>query len=149
VAEVTIRLATPDDWPAIVKCHEQIEERVGMKLDLPTMEVVREKPGRPGEYDIIDNPAILIWEVAECDGEIISFCYQERCIELCMGGTDPRGTAAFKAHRDQTFRVAKKIGIRFIHCAIPVECPEVGKHLEHTGFYSTAESLRYFKLDLR
>lgn len=133
MAEVTIRQATPEDWPGILKCHAQVEEKVGMKMDLPTL----------------DDPAILVFEVAECDGEITNFQYQEKAIEYCMGGTDPRGTAAFKARVPELFAGAKHIGIRFIHCAIPVECEAVGKHLEDAGFYSTAESLRYFKLDLR
>lgn len=133
MAEVTIRPATDDDWPGILKCHAQIEERVGMKMDLP------------GLHDW----AILLWEVAVRDGEVISFEYQEKAIEFCMGGTDPEGTAAFKAHRDQTFAVAKQAGIRFIHCAVPVECPSVGKHLEDVGFDPTAEKLSYYKLDLR
>lgn len=133
MAEVLIRQATDEDWPAILKCHEQIEERVGMKMDLPTL----------------SDPAILIFEVAELDGEVIGFSYQEKAIEYCMGGTDPRSTAAFKARVPELFRGAKQIGIRFIHCAVPVECEAVEKHLEDAGFYSTAESLRYFKLDLR
>lgn len=133
MAEVTIRQATTEDWPGILKCHAQIEEKLGTKLDLPEL----------------DDPAILVWEVAELDGEVISFQYQEKAIEYCMGGTDPRGTAAFKARVPTLFRGAKQIGIRFIHCAVPVECQAVEKHLEDSGFYSTAESLRYFKLDLR
>jgi hypothetical protein len=133
VAEVTIRQAVAEDWPGIVKCHAQVEEKVGMKMDLPTL----------------DDPAILIFEVAVCDEEVISFSYQEKAIEYCMGGTDPRGTAAFKARVPELFRGAKHIGIRYIHCAVPVECPEVEKHLEATGFYSTFKSLKYFKLDLR
>lgn len=133
MAEVAIRQATPEDWPGILKCHAQIEEKVGTKLDLPEL----------------NDPAILVFEVAVCDGEIISFSYQEKAIEYCMGGTDPRGTAAFKARVPELFRGAKQIGIRFIHCAVPAECEAVGKHLEDSGFYSTAESLRYFKLDLR
>jgi hypothetical protein len=133
VAEVLIRQATPEDWPGILKCHAQIEEKVGAKMDLPGL----------------DDPAILVFEVAELDGEVISFSYQEKAIEYCMGGTDPRGTAAFKARVPVLFRGAKQLGVRFIHCAVPVDCAAVGKHLEDSGFYSTAESLRYFKLDLR
>jgi hypothetical protein len=149
VAEVTIRQATPEDWPAILKCHAQIEEKVGMSLDLPELMIRREKSGCPGEYEEVPNPIILIWEVAELDDEVISFQYQEKAIEYCMGGTDPRGTAAFKARVPELFRGAKQLGIRFFHCAVPVECQAVEKHLEDSGFYSTAESLRYFKLDLR
>lgn len=133
MAEVTIRQATEEDWPAIMKCHAEVEERVGIKMDLPTL----------------DDPAILIFEVAVCDEEVIGFSYQEKAIEYCMGGTDPRSTAAFKARVPELFRGAKQIGIRYIHCAVPVECPGVGKHLESAGFYSVAESLDYYKFDLR
>lgn len=128
-----VRDARPEDREAIERCHAQVEARLGRKMDLPA----------------IDDPCILEFLVAEIDGEIIGFHYQEKCIEMCHGGVDPRATAAFRAHQMAVLASAAAAGVRFVHSQMPIEVPEVGKHLEDSGFQDVSDKYRHYVLDLR
>lgn len=129
----TVRAATKADEPRIRELHAEIEERLGRKMDLPA----------------VDDPAILLFWVAEAEGELIGFHYQERAVEMCHGGLDPRATLAFQARQGEVFRLARELGVRFVHCQVPKEFGPVGRHLEASGFESTAEKYEHYVLDLR
>ena len=126
-----VRPALPEDWPAIQACHNEIEILLGMKLDLPKF----------------DDKTMASWWVAERDGVVTNFCYQEITIEHVHGGLDPRGTAALIAAKEKIYAPIKAAGTRFAHCMVPKEVDDqVGKHCQGAGFEPTG--FVHYRMDL-
>lgn len=144
---IRVREARPDDMDGIEACHAETEKILGKKMDLPEVSVIV-PPGI-----VVANPNILLYLVMEDEsGEIIGFHYQEKTIEMCHGGTDPRGSMALaKFHESrQTFDVAKRAGIRFIHCQVPKKVSGIlSRHLRKQKFKNVSRKYKHFVLDLR
>jgi hypothetical protein len=104
----------------IIRCHAEIEEKLGEKLDLPR----------------VDDPAILEYFVVEDeDGKIIGGLYLEKSIRQCHYGLDPRATLALREMQEAIYVNSRAAGVRFIHCQVPTVMAEsITPHLEDAGF---------------
>lgn len=128
---VIVRPATKADEPRIRELHGEIEALLGTRMDLPA----------------VGDPAVASWWVAEQDGVVTNFCYQEIVIEHVGGGRDPRGTAALIAAKDKIYGPIKAAGTRFVHCMVPEQFDaEVGKHCLSAGFDATGNV--HYRMDL-
>ena len=135
--EFTIRAATPADMPRIRQLHAGIEDLMGKKMDLLDLE------------SECDKRALLGMWVTEEDGVIIEGFYLEKVGELCFFGREPRSTAEVRKHQELFFEMARRAGMRFIHCQVPKEFDRVGKHLDDSGFADTTAAYTHYVLDLR
>ncbi len=109
-----IREAKPEDWPAIVCCQTQLEEKIGRRpgsMDLPEL-MIAGVDGKPNR-----NPAVFYW-VVEHDGEIIESFYLELCLEWGLVGTDPEALKEITEFRDSVFAMASKAGARWLHAFV-------------------------------
>jgi hypothetical protein len=130
-----VRIATPEDMPAIRDCHTQIEALVGESLDLPKVE----------------DPAILEYFVAEKDGQVIGAMYLEKSVRMCFVGISAEASAAFRAHTDMILASSQAAGVRFVHCSIWKDLPEaeaISKQLDKSDFKPKPELLDHM-CDLR
>lgn len=126
------RVALDTDYPAIVACHQQLEQKLGTELDLPRF----------------DAPSILAWMVAVRDEQIVQFYFIERCVELRMGGMDHEALQALIQDAPAILGATRDAGIRFMHCCVPPDVEEnIGRHLGRAGLYRSPNIL--FAADLR
>lgn len=133
--EIIVREATPEDMPAIRRCHGEIEAQVGESLDLLDVE----------------DPATLGYFVVEEDGVVIGGVYFEKSIRQCHFGISPKATAALRSHQDEILEISKRAGVRFVHCDVfrTMEAADaIGKHLEQSG-YARRDELIDYTVDLR
>src|ERR1051326_1761679 len=136
-SELSIRAATPTDMPRIRELHSGIEQLLGKKMDMLDLE------------SELDQRSLLGMWVVEEDGVIIEGFYLEKAAELCFFGREPRGTAEVRRHQEWFFEMARRAGMRFIHCQVPKEFDRVGKHLDDSGFADTTAAYTHYVLDLR
>jgi hypothetical protein len=125
---MNIREAVAADWPSIVRCQAQLEERVGRpagSMDLPELMILNDKK------ELVRNPAVFYW-VVERDGEIVEAFYIELCLEWNLVGTDPEALKEITEFRETVFAMASKAGARWLHSFVmpgPWEAAN-GRHLD-------------------
>jgi hypothetical protein len=111
---MSIREALPEDWPAIVRCQAQLEEKIGREpgqMDLPEMMI------EDGSGELKRNPAVFYW-VVERDGEIVLPFYLELCIEWNLAGIDPEALKETIDFQEVVFALASKAGARWLHAFV-------------------------------
>lgn len=124
---MSIRKATPEDMPRIRELHEQTEERIGMKMDLPE----------------VGDPAILNYWVIERNGEVVKASYEEKCIEHVEIGTDTLSTHEMWSERERFYEAARNKGARYIHCLVPPALDSwIGKLLFRAAAFLTSRTAR-------
>jgi hypothetical protein len=127
-----IREAEERDVPRIKELHGLIEVTMGKKMDLPT----------------IDDPAMLGFWVVEIDGTVEQFFYIEKALEICFGGSNPHATLEVMEFQAKLVNIMLKSKIRMLHCHVPQEFPDVGKHLEDERSGFTRTGYEHFHLGL-
>lgn len=116
-----IRQAEPRDVPRIRELHAEIEKKMGRKMDLPA----------------IDDLAVLGFWVQERNGIVVRFFYLERGVEFCTGGEDAEGIEELRQFERCLIALLVKSRARVLHCHVPQQFPNTGRHLEHSGFERT------------
>jgi hypothetical protein len=126
------REATKDDYPAILKCHQETEQKVGHDLDLPPF----------------NAPSMLIWMVAEREEKVVQFFFIERCVELRLGGSDVEALQELIKESRDILHATKAAQIRYLHCCVPEGLEEqIGRHLKKADIHRSENVL--FAADLR
>jgi hypothetical protein len=135
VSKLTVRPATPDDIPAIRRCHSQIEMVPGKSLDLPE----------------VDGPAVLEAFVVEENGEVVGGVFLEKSVRLSFVGASPEAMSALKEVQAQVFATSKEAGVRFMHCPVATaisSADDISRHLQECGF-DRRDDLAEHVLDLQ
>lgn len=132
---ITLRQATPQDWPAIQRLHVSHQAAQGTNYELPNL----------------FGPAIAIALVGvEEDGVVKSCIYVERIAELRFVGCDPKATAFGRREIDGLSYVLKLQGFRWLECFVPRPLKKmIQKPLERAGFACVDRELAHFAKDLR
>jgi len=111
---MNIREAVHEDWPAIVRCQAQLEEKIGRpagSMDLPELMI------KDAEGNLKRNPAVFYW-VVEHGGEIVEALYIELCLEWNLVGVDPDALKEITDFRETVFAMASKAGARWLHAFV-------------------------------
>jgi hypothetical protein len=132
---ITLREATPDDWPAIVKLHLEHQAAQGSNYELP----------------YLFTPQIAIALVGVDEANTIHNCiYVESIAEMRFVGCDPKATA-FSRREIQGLSYALKLrGFRWLECFVPRKLKQmIQKPLCRAGFECVDRELAHFAKDLR
>jgi hypothetical protein len=135
VKPVTLRQATPADWPAILELHRAQQTAQGTSYELPNL----------------FSPAIAIALVGVEDNGAIRTClYVERIAELRFVGGDATATAFCRRQISGLSYVLKLQGFRWLECFVPRPLKQfIAKPLQQAGFLCVDEELAHFAKDLR
>lgn len=126
------REAKAADYPQIMACHVRLENLLGRKLDLLPF----------------DAPSILVWLVAEEDGEIVQFAQLEKLIEFRMAGFHPEALNQMIELAPSIFSLSRVAGARWLHCCVPPEVEKkIARKLKRAGLSKSPNSL--YAVDLR
>src|ERR1700760_3562614 len=117
---VTLRQATPDDWPAIQKLHQEHQSTQESNYELPWL----------------FGPSIAIALVGVEESGIIRNCVYVECVaELRFVGCDARATAFCRREIDGVAYLLKLQGIRWLECFVPRPLKKMlQKPLKRAGF---------------
>jgi hypothetical protein len=114
------RQGTLEDYAGILKCHHELEDKLGQEMDLPKF----------------SDPAVLVWMVAERDGEIVQFLTMERLVEMRMGGDDVEALQELIKQAPAVLAKTRQAGVRFLNCPVPRAMEKnIGRHLKPVGFH--------------
>ena len=132
---ITLRQATPQDWPAIHRLHVAHQAAQGTNYELPNLF------GR----------AIAIALVGVDEGGVIRNCiYVETIAELRIVGCDPKATAFGRREIHGLSYVLKLQGFRCLECFVPRQLKKmIQKPLQRAGFHCVDRELAHFVKDLR
>jgi hypothetical protein len=132
---VSLRPATPDDWPAIQRLHHEHQTAQGTNYELPWL----------------FGPAIALALVGVEEGGTIRNCvYVERIAELRFVGCDARATAFCRREVDGLTYALKLQGFRWLECFVPRPLKKIiKKPLLRAGFTCVDRELAHFAKDLR
>jgi hypothetical protein len=139
VRRITLRQATPNDWPAILELHRAQQAAQSTNYELPNL----------------FGPAIAIALVGvEENGagnEVIRTClYVERIAELRFVGGDATATAFSRRQIAGLSSVLRLQGYRWLECFVPRPFKKlIGKPLQQAGFHCVDDELAHFAKDLR
>ncbi len=129
--EAVIRPAVPEDMPRLRELAAAMSAHADRPFTgLPQLE-------RDGEGNYRKPSYLLEMWVVEVEGEIRNAFYLEKAVEFCMIGTDPVGTAAARRFAGGPLATAQMMGLRAIHCLVPREFEQVGRHLDEMEFERT------------
>jgi len=132
--ELKVRLARPEDVPAIHELWDEQEAILGVKVDRP---------------DLFKEP-VLLTLVVEHRGKIINAFYAEAVVEVCGIGVDPRGTVAMQRAGSQAMMFFRNRGFRWVRCFVPNRLAKlISKPLSYVGFVDQSDALTHFANDLR
>lgn len=132
---ITLRQATPEDWPAILGIHAQHQAAQGTNYELP----------------YLFGPQIALALVGVDEGQRIRSCvYVEAVAEMRFVGCDPRATAFARREIDGLVYVLKHQGFRWLECFVPRKLKKmIGKPLRKAGFECVDRELAHFTKDMR
>jgi hypothetical protein len=132
---ITLRLAKPEDWPAIQHLHQEHQTAQGTNYELPWL----------------FGPSIAVALVGVEDSGAIRNCiYVERVAELRFVGRDARATAFCGREVEGLTYLLKEQGFRWLECFVPRPLKQIiGKPLLRAGFACVDRELAHFTKDLR
>lgn len=132
-----MRVAEPEDYPEVLKRHEEQNERDGTNYPLPQW---FDETGR-------FQPNIALALVVEEEGEILQGVYFEaKQVELCLAGCDPRATAVSQRAVDGAAYLLASMGYTAIHSLVPrVIADAIEKPLHRAGFTRNEHLVDFFK----
>jgi hypothetical protein len=132
---ITLRQATPEDWPVIQKLHHEHQSAQGTNYELPWL----------------FGPSIAIALVGvDEDGAIRNCVYVERIAELRFVGCDARATAFSRREVEGLTYLLKLQGFRWLECFVPRQLKKmIQKPLLRAGFRCVDRELAHFARDLR
>ncbi len=135
MTRITLREATPEDWPAIVSLHVEHQAAQGTNFELP----------------YLFGPQIPIALVGvDESGAIRNVVYCEAVAEMRFIGCDPKATAFSRREIYGLAYVLKSKGFRWIECFVPRKLKSlIGKPLIKAGFHCVDRELSHFTRDLR
>jgi hypothetical protein len=132
---VTLRPATPADWPAILTLHRAQQTAHGTHYELP---------------DLFGQAIAIALVGVEENGAIRTCLYVERIAELRFVGGDPAATAFCRRQIAGLSYVLKLQGYRWLECFVPRTLKKlIEKPLQQAGFTCVDEELAHFAKDLR
>lgn len=121
-----------EDYIGILKCHHQLEQKMGVELDLPTFK----------------HPSVLTWLVAERNGEIVQFVVLERLVEARLGGCDREALQELIKEAPGILASTKRAGVRYLHvCVPPTVEKQVARKLKKAKIFKSDNAL--YTADLR
>jgi hypothetical protein len=132
---ITLRHATPDDWPRIVELHREHQAAQGTTYELPWL----------------FGPSIALTLVGvDEEGTIRNCIYAEAVAELRFVGCDARATAYGRRQIDGFVYVLTRMGFRWLECFVPRKLKKtIQKPLRRAGFACVDPELAHFTRDLR
>jgi hypothetical protein len=134
---ITIRDATPEDWPAIQAFHVEQQRRQHTRYELPDLFANRKQ-----------FPVIHVG--VDESGAIRQCYYCEAVAELRFVGCDPRATAFAQREADGLAYVLRLMGFRYLECFVPRKLKKaIRKPLKRARFKNKDRQLSYFSRDLR
>ena len=132
---ITLRGATPEDWPAIVSLHVEQQKAQGTNYELPYLF----GPQFPVVLAGVDDT-----------GKILNVVYCEAVVEMRFVGCDAKATAFSRREIDGLAYVLKLKGFRWLECYVPRKLKAlIGKPLMKAGFRCADRELSHFTKDLR
>jgi hypothetical protein len=139
---ITLRQATPQDWPAIQRLHVAHQAAQGTNYELPNLfgpaiaiALVGVDPGPHGTGE---------------GGAIRNCIYVETIAELRFVGCDPKATAFGRREIEGLTYVLKLQGFRWLECFVPRPLKKmIQKPLQRAGFTCVDRELAHFAKDLR
>ncbi len=132
---VSLRRATPDDWPTIQRLHAEQQAAQGTDYELP--------------YLFAPYIAIALVGVDE-SGAIRNCIYVETIAEMRFVGCDPRATALTWREITGLAYVLRLQGFRWLECFVPRPLKKlIQKPLRRAGFECVDKELAHFTRDLR
>jgi hypothetical protein len=135
VTRITLREATPEDWPAIVSLHVEQQAAQGTNYELP--------------YLFGPQFPIVLAGVDET-GKIHNVVYCEAVAEMRFIGCDSKATAFSRREIYGLAYVLKSKGFRWIECFVPRKLKSlISKPLIKAGFSCVDRELSHFTRDLR
>jgi hypothetical protein len=133
--KLSFRNAVLEDWPAIVKLHQDQQQAQGTSYELP--------------YLFALNIPIALVGVDE-ERTIRQCFYCEAVAELRFVGCDPKATAFSQREADGLCYLLKLMGYRYLECFVPRQLKKmIRKPLLRARFEDKDEELSYFSRDLR
>jgi hypothetical protein len=146
---ITLRQATPQDWPAIQRLHAAHQAAQGTNYELPNLfgpaiaiALVGVDPGpHPGQHGAGGTGE---------GGAIRNCIYVERIAELRFVGCDAKATAFGRRDIEGLTYVLKLQGFRWLECFVPRPLKKmIQKPLQRAGFTCVDRELAHFAKDLR
>jgi hypothetical protein len=135
MTRITLRHATPEDWPSIVRLHREHQAAQGTDYELP---------------DLFGPAIALALAAVDESGEIRACIYAEAIAEMCFVGCDPKITAVCRREIEGFAYALRRSGFRFIKCFVPRKLKEaIGRPLARAGFFCADGELSHFVRDLR
>lgn len=132
---ITLRTATPEDWPEILKLHREHQAAQGTNYEIPNL-------FRP-------EIALALVGVDET-GKIRNCAYIESVAELRFVGIDPKATAYARREISGLVYFLKQMGFRWLECFVPRKLKHsIEKPLKRSGFSCVDDELAHFTRDLR
>ena len=146
---ISLRQATPQDWPAIQQLHREHQAAQGTNYELPNLFgpaiaialVGVEDPGaQSGQHEAHGTGG----------GAIRNCIYVETIAELRFVGCDPKATAFGRREIEGLCYVLKLQGFRWLECFVPRTLKKmIQKPLRRAGFDCVDRELAHFAKDLR
>ncbi len=135
MTHITLRLALPEDWPAITALHRAQQTAQGTDYELP----------------YLFGPSIALALVGiDGDGVIRNCVYVESVAEMRFVGCDPQATAFSRREIAGLAYVLKQRGFRWLECFVPRPLKTmIQKPLLRAGFRCVDQKLAHFTKDLR
>jgi hypothetical protein len=132
---ITLRPATPEDWPAIQQLHQEHQAAQGTTYELPWL----------------FGPAIAVVLAGVDERGVIRNCvYVEQIAELRFVGCDARATAFSRREITGLTYLLKLLGFRWLECFVPRPLKKmIQKPLLRAGFSCVDRELAHFAKDLR
>jgi hypothetical protein len=135
VKRITLRQATPTDWPAILELHRAQQAAQGTNYELP---------------DLFSQAIAIALVGVEDSGAIRTCLYVERIAELRFVGGDAAATAFSRRQIAGLSYVLKLQGYRWLECFVPRPLKKLlAKPLQQAGFACVDDELAHFAKDLR
>ncbi len=131
---ISLRQASPEDWPKIQQLHREHQTAQGTDYELPWL----------------FGPAIAVALVGvEETGTIRNCIYVEAVAELRFVGCDAKATAFGRREIEGLSYVLKLQGFRWLECFVPRSLKRmIGKPLQRAGFACVDRQLAHFTKDL-
>ena len=132
---IHLRLATPEDWPAIERLHREQQAAQGTDYELPWL----------------FGPSIAV-ALAGVDGQgrLRNCIYVEQVAELRFVGCDAAATAFGRRQIHGLCYALRLKGFRWLECFVPRPLKAaIGKPLTKAGFVCVDRELSHFARDLR
>ncbi len=132
---ITLRQATPADWPAIRQLHREHQASQGTDYELP---------------DLFHPIICVVLAGVDDEGVIRNCVYVETIAELRVVGCDPKAIAFGRRDIQGLSKALKSAGFRWLECFVPQPLKQmIQKPLERAGFTCVDRELAHFTKDLR